>query len=126
MFLKESVIRGADNSGCSTARILQVYERWTHHLRRTVRVVLVRFDPRRNLKAKKHYQCSALFGTRVIRRVCDFVFAFIETCVIFMADLRKKLLGSTISTAVSREGLQNKVLDKSIRQKVISLASFTM
>lgn len=126
MLIKETVVFGRDNSGCSKARVIQVYTTHTHHLDRRVRVVLTRFDPRRNLKAKKHYHVLVMVVTRLVKRFTGVLYRFSETCIVFMAELRKRLLGSRIDTCVMREALTNAVFDKTLRQKVISLSSFTV
>lgn len=88
--------------------------------------MLTRFDPRRNLKAKKHYQVLIMVVTRLVKRFTGVTYRFSETCIVFMAELRKRLLGSRIDTCVMREALENPIFDKTLRQKVISLSAFTV
>lgn len=67
MLLKLSIVFGADNSGCSEAKVIQLYSKSPHtQCGELIKVTMKRFDKRRKLQAKKKYQVIPLNGS--IRR----------------------------------------------------------
>lgn len=124
MVLKHTIVFGADNSGCSEARVIQVYTSSPHtQCGWLIRVTLKYFDKRRKLQPKKQYKVIPLNGN--IRRKSGLVFNCTRTLIVMMTDNMRKLLGTRIYGATMKE-VNRTPVEKSILQKIRSYAYYTM
>lgn len=88
-------------------------------------IVLRRFDIRRKLQAKKKYKVIPLTNTPRRERLGGMMLKFEKTAIVFMAENRRRLLGTRIYTATMRE-VRSIPLEKAILQKIISYSRYTV
>lgn len=125
MLLKETILWGVDNSGAKQARVIHLYSKQMYHGKELILIVLRRFDIRRKLQAKKKYKVIPLTNTPRRERLGGSMMKFSKTAIIFMADNKRRLLGTRIYTATMRE-VRSIPLEKAIIQKIISYSRYTV
>lgn len=119
MLLKGSIVRGGDNSGCGTFKIIQLYSKKITHAGEIIRGVLHKFDPNKNkLQSKKHYMVICSVVRQPTYRHNAYTVRFSLNKVLMVADNFKKLLSTRIFGPIQRE-LRNMKIDPSVMHRIV-------
>lgn len=125
MLLKLATVWGSDNSGCSSAKVLQLYTNQLSHAGEMIKVVMKRFDKRRKLQPKRKYLVIPISLTQMMKRKRGDIYKFLKNRIVMLADNMKKLLGTRIYGPSIKE-VRKIPVERSIIQKIVSYACYTI
>lgn len=125
MLLKLATLWGTDNSGCSSAKLIQLFSNQICHSGELVKVVMKRFDKRRKLQPKKKYLVIPISLTQMMQRRRGDMYKFNINRIIMLTDNMKRLLGTRIYGPSIKE-VRKIPLERSILQKIVSYAYYTI